>query len=587
MGDVRNYLSNGGRPASRRIWYIFLKIGDIGKVGWAKLFRVATHLAAWAPFVITVAVSARGPWRVVGDGATIALRAWDTAVHVPLVGQSTELGHGLHDPGPLLYWLLAIPVHIDPVRGVLWGAAVCCMAAASLAIEAAWSVLGTIGGVAAGGAILGMIAWRPGVAVMPYWNPWFGAMFFLAAIAACWAVMSGRRWWWPVLVVTASVAAQAHLMFTLASAAVVLVALITGLADAAGAGRGYQWAVTGLAAGVGCWAAPFIQQLTGRHGNLAALLTQQGGGRRTGLGFALNTLTAATRPPPLWWPLPRLHLLHVTQLLAGGTAVFAVAVLTATAAALFAALFLLRSRPLAAIAVISLLDSAAALVTFSQIPVSQDSLSRVFYLAAAMFPAGLLIWFTIGSALMITGRRLIRWIQRPATRRAQPPGWQRGLTSRCPRLVSHVAGATTVALIVLAAVPGAMQPKPGFPGDARRAGLVAAADRLINGALRAQPVTLSVLAASKPDRHRLRVGLMWALTGDGYRVERHARSGRRRPVPHVTVLILDGKITTVISGDASHALAEQHAVRFAAGYPPGAGRRGSGCARGAAPRGGG
>ena len=67
----------------------------------------------------------------------------------------------------------------------------------------------------------------------PSWNPWFGMMFFIAALAAAWAVMSGHRGWWPALVVTASVAAQAHLMFALASVPVVLtvLALIDGPAD--------------------------------------------------------------------------------------------------------------------------------------------------------------------------------------------------------------------------------------------------------------------------------------------------------------------------------------------------------------------
>jgi hypothetical protein len=513
--------------------------------------------------VAAVAVSARRPWQVVGDGAMIALRAWGTTAHVPLVGQRTELGHGLHDPGPLEYWLLAAPVHIDPARGVLWGAAVCCMAAASLAIEAAWSVLGRIGGVAACGAILAMIAWRPGVAIKPYWNPWFGAMFFLATLATGWAVMSGRRWWWPVLVVTASVAAQAHLMFALASAGVVLVALIAGLADASGTNTSYRWAVTGLAAGVGCWAAPFIQQLTSRHGNLAALLAQQhGSGRRTGFAFALNTFTAATRPPPLWWPLPRLHLLDAAQLLGGRTAVFAGAVLTVTAAALFAALFQLRSRPLAAIAVISVLTSAAALVTFSQIPRTRDSLGRLFYLVTVMFPVGLLIWLTIGSALVLTGQQVIK--------RRQPRGWQRGLAGSCPRWVIHGASAATVAVIVLAAVPGVMQPNPGFPGDARRSGLVVAADRLIDRALPTQRMTLSVLAASKPDRYRLRVGLVWALTSDGYRVGLTTRPGHQPPMTHATVLLHGGTITMAITKmpatrprTRTHALPARRVARLA------------------------
>src|SRR6266849_10795777 len=353
-------LSHGHWSAFRAKSAYYHKIGNIGAAGWAGVFRAATHLAVWTPFVTAVAASVQRPWRVVGDGAVIALQSWDTTVRVPLVGQPTALGHGLYDPGPLQYWLLAVPVHVDPVRGVLWGAAVWCMACASLAIEAAWSVLGRTGGVAAGSAILVMIAWGPGLAVKPYWNPWFGAMFFLAALAAGWAVMSGRRWWFPVLVVTASVAAQAHLMFALASAALVPLALIVGLAGASRADKGYRCAATGLAAGMGCWAAPFIQQLTSRHGNLTALVTHTGGGRRTGLAFALNTFTAATKPLPLWWPLPRQHLL-VAQLIHGRTALFAVAVLTATAAVLAAAVFALRCRPLASLAAVGLVASAAAL----------------------------------------------------------------------------------------------------------------------------------------------------------------------------------------------------------------------------------
>jgi hypothetical protein len=60
--------------------------------GWAGVFRAVTHLAAWAPFVTVVAVSVQRPWRVVGDGAVIALQSWDTAVRVPLVGAAHRAG---------------------------------------------------------------------------------------------------------------------------------------------------------------------------------------------------------------------------------------------------------------------------------------------------------------------------------------------------------------------------------------------------------------------------------------------------------------------------------------------------------------
>src|ERR1700727_554324 len=80
---------------------------------------------------------------------------------------AAQLRNGAYDPGPLQYWLLAIPVHLDPRAGVVWGAALCCMVAASLAIEAAWSAFGAFGGLAASGIIVGTVAWPALIAVGP------------------------------------------------------------------------------------------------------------------------------------------------------------------------------------------------------------------------------------------------------------------------------------------------------------------------------------------------------------------------------------------------------------------------------------
>ncbi len=74
---------------------------------------------------------------------------------------------------------------------MVWGAALWCMVAASLAIEAAWSAFGAFGGLAASGIVVGTVAWQPLVAAEPYWNPWFGVLFFLATLAAGLAVVSG------------------------------------------------------------------------------------------------------------------------------------------------------------------------------------------------------------------------------------------------------------------------------------------------------------------------------------------------------------------------------------------------------------
>ena len=80
--------------------------GSFDKAGnrawsWATFFHVVAHLAMRTPFLTAAAESTRGNWRVIGDGAAIAMRSWHVMTQLPLVGQPTELGTGLHDLGPL------------------------------------------------------------------------------------------------------------------------------------------------------------------------------------------------------------------------------------------------------------------------------------------------------------------------------------------------------------------------------------------------------------------------------------------------------------------------------------------------------
>ncbi|HXZ74002.1 MAG TPA: hypothetical protein VEH31_24445, partial [Streptosporangiaceae bacterium] len=307
-------------------------------------------------------------WRPVSDNAGIALRSWDVlTAHGPLVGQATRLTGGVYDPGPLQYWLLTVPVHIDPLHGVLWGAALWCMVASSIAVEAAWSVAGVLGGLTAAAIILGALAWIPDIALLPCWNPWFGMMFFLATLALGWATLSGRRGWWPVLVVTGSIAAQAHLMFTITAVVLILLGLSLGLADTFREKAGYAWAVAGMLAALACWSAPFIQEFTARTGNITALASGEATpGSPAGLSFGLKALAASAQPPPFWWtPLRSLLDLGVTdqRSAVAGTVVLALAV-----AVLAVAMYPLRSRPAAALAAVSLTVAVGAVITYSHIP---------------------------------------------------------------------------------------------------------------------------------------------------------------------------------------------------------------------------
>ena len=506
------------------------------------VLRLAVHLAVWAPFVVGVVEDVRLRWRPVGDGAAIAVRSWDSlTAYGPLVGQASRLAYEVYDPGPLEYWLLAIPVHVDPRYGELWGAALWCMIAASLAIEAARSALGGLGGFIGAAVILGILAWYPGIALHPFWNPWFGVMFFLAVLAASWAALSGNRRWWVVLVVAGSVASQAHLMFALPSVALVVLTLAVGLVDSLRTKSGYRWVLAGLIIGAGCWVAPFIQQVTGRRGNLAFLLKGQGTGPVSGAAFGLKTLTASIRPPPLWWPASnRLHQLPALQRIADRPAGFAVAALIVIAAVLVVAVRPLRSRRLAALAAISLLVSLAALVTYSRIPAGNTGLSALNYLDVITFPVGVLAWLVVGSAVVLAGRRLISrrpaWAAAPGTPSAAPrAGW-----------AARIAILAAVALIAWWSVRAVAQSEPARA--APLAAMVSPASQRVEHALPPQQIALFI----SEQRSLVSVlGLVWTLRADGYRPLVSHRDARElgsayvfsdQPVPQVTLYVRGDRV---------------------------------------------
>jgi hypothetical protein len=515
----------------------------------ATVFRLAAHLAAWIPFAIGAIRAVQQDSPVIADGAAIALRSWDVLTpYGPLVGQATQLRHGAFDPGPLQYWLLAIPVHADPRAGVVWGAALWCMVAASLAIEAARSAFGAFGGLAASGIIIGTVAWQPLVAAQPYWNPWLGVIFFLATLAAGLAVLSGRRRWWPVLVLTASVAAQAHLMFALASAALVVVALVAALADTIRARAGYRWAVLGLVTGVACWIAPFIQQFTSPRGNLSLLVASLGARQSAGPAFGLKALTASALPPTVWWR-PSLSFRHagIASQIGGGSPALGLAVLALTAAVLALAVRPLRSRRLAAMAAVSLLASGAALATYSNIPVLNLGHRSQNYLLIVLLPVGVLAWLAWGAAAVLASRQVIGRVSALAAVRRRASGAPGTAGGSAVRWGVRVTGLAAVALIGLGSWLGVAQQArvSAAATAARELRATRFAAQHIEQMLPRQRLQLSVVSDGVYERN-VTLGLAWALHADGYEPAVNHRAARYlgprylftgRPMPGVTVVL--------------------------------------------------
>src|SRR5215211_2259769 len=235
---------------------------------------LVTGLAAALPVLIATVDALAGGWLPLGDRAVIAVRSFDVlSTHPPLLGQysssSQILGEPVHSPGPLLYWLLALPVRVDRsapalVMGVVNTAAV--IASVALARRR--------GGVAL------MFATGAGLALMlasldsslPYdiWNPAAGLLPFTLLIFLVWSLACGEWRLLPLTALVASFAVQAHLAYALPAGALLVVAgcFLVG----SGKPIPRRRLVATLAVLALCWIAPLAEELIHRPGNVERIV---------------------------------------------------------------------------------------------------------------------------------------------------------------------------------------------------------------------------------------------------------------------------------------------------------------------------
>ncbi len=305
-------------------------------------------------------------------------------------------------------------------------------------------------------------------------------------------------------------------------------AFIVGLVDSIRARRGHRWALTGVVAGIACWIGPIIQQFTARQGNLTALIESQGrGGPKGGAVFGLKTLAASVQTPPAWWT--RLDLLPGLGWIEERSAAAGVIVLVLTVAALVVAVRPLRSRPAAMLAAVSLVASAAALVTFSDIPtlsinVRSTSVNSLNYLMAPMLAVGVLAWLAVGSVLVLGGTRILRMAY---ARRAMPGDRDTGpapaVGAAWARWAVPAGAVTAAALVTLASFASFGAAKVRHTGSEMLndsiVSIVGVASRKIEARLPHQLISLRFQGGDKHYRRRLAFGLVYALQSVGYRTE--------------------------------------------------------------------
>jgi hypothetical protein len=299
-------------------------------------------------------------------------------------------GHLLYDPGPLLFWLLAIPVRIDPAHGSLWGATILAGAVLSLAIEAVWSTRQWLGCAVVAFVAVDILWLEPTIFEDLMWNAHFPIPFMISAIALALVIASGRLGWWPPLVLIGSVAAQSHLIYLIPMVALVLAAPVIGVV-LQGRPKRLRWLLLGLIVGCVCWLAPIVQNF-GANGNLSALVRSSRGQATMGFSFGLRVLGTAGSPSPLWLRHEPGNFYSVHALIDANAPVLGILVLCFLVAIAFVAYFL-GHRSLCAYSLVSLTCSVGVLVSFAAI--SQKNVFNVDYVISLLWVVSTMVWTVV------------------------------------------------------------------------------------------------------------------------------------------------------------------------------------------------
>ena len=258
-------------------------------------------------FLASGIAAAVGGWRPSWDTAFIQLRVLDVATgRTPLIGMPSTVSQSLaapaHHPGPLHFWLLALPTLLT--RSIPAGLAI-----AQAMVNATLAGLSLLAVRAAGSARnlwAATAVWLIATVLIgdellhDPWNPHMATVALLAAFISTAALWRGDSAIAIIAVmVAASVAAQSHLSALIPSVALVVTASIAVV-------RRRGWRSTGRQAFIAfavlavCWSGPLLDQLLHRPGNLRTLATA-GDSLGTSFGFVagFDRLARTVTPPGL------------------------------------------------------------------------------------------------------------------------------------------------------------------------------------------------------------------------------------------------------------------------------------------------
>ena len=378
-----------------------------------RLVLIATA-AASIPIAVCAIRAVADRWVPLGDTAYTAVNALDVfSGHTPLVGQwssgaTAAVDQPAYSPGPLLFWLLAIPARLPEASLMIVTIAIVNVAsvAGALALARRRGGLGLMLAVAI--AIPLMLASLPGEVHADIWNSSAPLLPLVLLVFLAWSLAAGEYRLLPLTALVASFLVQSHLTFAAPAVGVTAVGLI-GLVLTRR--PPLPWVLAALAVLLVCWSAPLVEQAKERPGNLvllgrAAFADEPTAGIDTGWHAVVRTV--GVRP---WWlqdpddPVQRARQLRGDP---GALATLtAVLVLAGLVAAAIAGWRRRRFDVLTAAALALVLCGALAQVAASTPTATYDTLG---YTLRWSSPAGMFVWLALGWAAveLLAGARLPR-----------------------------------------------------------------------------------------------------------------------------------------------------------------------------------
>jgi hypothetical protein len=428
---------------------------------------LAAGFVASLPIIVSMVHAVLVGWAPVGDDAVIAVRSLDVlSSHSPLVGQystaSAVIGAPTYSPGPLLYWLLALPSRVAGPTSLPVTVGVVNVACVMGAVGVAHRRGGRPLMFAVAIAVPLMLASLPADVYSDVWNPSAPLLPFMLLIFLAWSVACGEVRFLPLAVLLASFVAQAHVTYI----APALAALAVGVgclalprrragerpdavqAGAAGRRRVMRASLgAALVVAVICWSAPLIDQVVHRPGNLDQLLRAALGDHpKLGLDAGWRALCHCLGIPPWWLSSPRGALARIADLTnsPGALSVGSALLILGGLAAVTRAGWRRRRRDILAAAGLGLALCPARVFSTASVPTS--AFATVDYALWWASPAGMWVWLVLGwsgATLLGAGRRL------PSV--------------RLPAVAGLGAAAAVASLVAVT-----VERRPEFSGDIRR-----------------------------------------------------------------------------------------------------------------------